>query len=375
MKTSTFAALAVVTAAAIGGAIYATQEREAVITESFEREVLYPDLLSRVNDVTWLRVNSQADGPLTMVKREGNWVLEEKHGYFADIEKISQTLVELSSMETLEPKTSKPENFAQLYVEDVEAREGTITNSIHVTVKAGEEKLADLLVGRTRPVDVGGGVFVRKKGENQSWLASGSYQPNRKALKWLDRNIINVDSRRVHRVTIQHADGDGFEVRRTDIASEDMMYGSFVPPGLEPKPAHEMKNMAQIVDFLVMEDVRPADEIDWTSPDSIVWFETYDGLKIAITAKNEGKHTWFRVVAEEGVVHEDLAGFVAEFKGKDSLEGRIADQMNTAEEAEAEIAMLNQRLAPWAFRFTEYKTGKAVSHSSDMLQEAGKDKG
>lgn len=375
MKTSTFAALAVVTAAAIGGAIYATQEREAVITESFEREVLYPDLLSRVNDVTWLRVNSQADGLLTMVKREGNWVLEEKHGYFADIEKISQTLVELSSMETLEPKTSKPENFAQLYVEDVEAPEGTITNSIHVTVKAGEEKLADLLVGRTRPVDVGGGVFVRKKGENQSWLASGSYQPNRKALKWLDRNIINVDSRRVHRVTMQHADGDGFEVRRTDIASEDMMYGSFVPPGLEPKPAHEMKNMAQIVDFLVMEDVRPADEIDWTSPDSIVWFETYDGQKIAITAKNEGKHTWFRVVAEEGVVHEDLAGFVAEFKGKDSLEGRIADQMNTAEEAEAEIAMLNQRLAPWAFRFTEYKTGKAVSRSSDMLQEAGKDKG
>lgn len=375
MKTSTFAALAVVTAAAIGGAIYATQEREAVIAESFEREVLYPDLLSRVNDVTWLRVNSQADGPLTMVKREGNWVLEEKHGYFADIEKISQTLVELSSMKTMEPKTRKPENFAELNVEDVEAPEGTITNSIHVTVKAGEEKLADLLVGRTRPVDVGGGVFVRKMGENQSWLASGSYQPNRKALKWLDRNIINVDSRRVHRVTMQHADGDGFEVRRTDIASEDMVYGSFVPPGLEPKPAHEMKNMAQIVDFLVMEDVRPADEVDWTSPDSIVWFETYDGLKIAITAKNEGKHTWFRVDVEEGVVHDELAGFVAKFKGKDSLEGRIADQMKTAEEAAAEIAMLNQRLAPWAFRFTEYKTGKAVARSTDMLQEAGKDNG
>jgi hypothetical protein len=262
-----------------------------------------------------------------------------------------------------------------LYVEDVEASDRSTTNSIHVTVKAGEETLADLLVGRTRPVDIGGGVFVRKSGENQSWLASGSYQPNRKALQWLDRNIINVDSRRVHRVTMQHADGDGFEVRRPDIASENMEYASFVPPGLEPKPTHEMNNMAQIVDFLVMEDVRPAEELDWTAPDSIIWFETYDGLKIAVTAKKEGKHTWFRVAAEEGEVREVLADFVAEFKGQDSMQGRIADQMKTAEEAAAEIASLNQRLAPWAFRFTEYKTGKAVERSADMLQQEAKDKG
>jgi hypothetical protein len=49
--------------------------------------------------------------------------------------------------------------------------------------------------------------------------------------------------------------------------------------------------------------------------------------------------------------------------------------MKTAEEAAAEIASLNQRLAPWAFRFTEYKTGKAVERSADMLQQEAKDKG
>ena len=374
MKTSTFAALAVVTAVAIGGAFYATQEREAVIAESFEKAPLYPDLLSRVNDVTWLRINSQSDGPLTMVKQDGIWVLEEKGGYYADIEKISQSLVELSSMETIEPKTKKPENFPELYVEDVEAPEGTITNSIHVTAKAGDETLADLLVGRDRPAEVGGGVFVRKAGENQTWLASGSYQPNRRAIQWLDRNIVNIDSRRVHRVTMQHADGDGFEVRRPDIAAENMAYGSFVPPGMEPKPPHEMNNMAQIVDFLVLEDVRLAAELDWSKPETIAWFETYDGLKVAVTAKKDGDHTWFRIVVEPGTVQDDVDSFVAEFKGEDSMKGRIADQMKTAEEAAAEIATLNERLAPWAFRFTEYKTGKAVERSADMLQAEGKDK-
>ncbi len=372
MKTSTFAALAVVTAAAIGGAYYATQEREAVIAESFERQPLYPDLLSRVNDVTWLRVASQADGPLTMVREGDHWILEEKYGYYADIEKISQTLVELSSLETLEPKTQKPENFSELNVEDVEAPEGTITNSVRVTAKAGDEVLADILVGRDRPVDIGGGVFVRKKGEDQTWLASGSYQPNRKALQWLDRNIINVDSRRIRRVTMQHADGDGFEVAKPDIASEDMAYASFVPPGMEPKPTHEMNNMASITDFLVLQDVRLAEELDWSEPDSILWLETYDGLKISITAVKDGEHPWFRLFVESVAPDPRLADFVAANKGEDSAQGRIADQMKTAEEVAAEVETMSERLAPWAYRFTDYKSGKATQRAADMLQHAGK---
>jgi len=374
MKPSTFAALAAVTVVVIGGAFFATQERDAGIAESFKKETLYPNLLSRLNDVSWLRVSSQADGPLTMSKKDGNWVLEEKHGYFADIEKISQTLVELSSMETIEPKTKKPENFAELYVEDVEAPEGTITNSIHVTAKAGDETLADILVGRARPVDVGAGVFVRRKGENQTWLATGSYQPNRRALQWLDRNIINIDSRRIARVTMQHADGDGFSVAKAEITSEDMSYASFVPPGMEPKPAHEMNNMAQITDFLVMEDVQPVTELDWGTPNSILWFETYDGVKISIAAVKDGKYNWFRIILEPTAADPRLAAFVAEHKGKDSEQGRIADQMIDAEPAKAEIAALTERLSPWAFRFTDYKSDKAVERSAEMLQEAGKSK-
>lgn len=375
MKPTTFAMLAVVAAAAIGGALYVTQEREAVIAESFERHPLYPDLLSRVNDVDWLRINTQADGPLTMVKEGDSWVLQEKHGYFADIEKISQTLVELSSMELLEPKTQKPENFAELQLQDVAAPDGAITNSIHVTAKAGGQVLADLLVGRDRPADIGGGVFVRKSGDSQAWLASGSYQPKRKALQWLDRNIINIDSRRIRHVTMQHADGDGFAVTRPSLSSEDMEYASLVPPGMEPKPGHEMKNMAQITDFLVLDDVRPAGEIDWSAPDSILWLETFDGLKVSIiSAKDDGK-PWFKLLLEPSAVSPALADFVAKHKGEDSLEGRIAGEMKTPEEVSAEIASMNQRLAPWAFRFTDYKSGKATERSADMLTRAAPGKG
>ncbi|MGY9054387.1 MAG: hypothetical protein ACKVGZ_02070 [Alphaproteobacteria bacterium] len=73
MKIATFAALAVVTAAVIGGAYFATQERESGLAETFQATSLYPDLLGRVNDVTYLRIASQADGPLTMEKQGDLW--------------------------------------------------------------------------------------------------------------------------------------------------------------------------------------------------------------------------------------------------------------------------------------------------------------
>jgi hypothetical protein len=372
MKTTTFALLAAATAAIAAGAYFATQQRATLIAPSFERQALYPGLLARLNDVTMLRVATQADGVLTMARDGAEWRLAEKHGYFADFDKISQTLVELASMETLEPKTQKPENFAGLNVEAVEAPAGTVTNSIHVTAKAGDEILADLLVGRARPTDVGGGVFVRRQGDNQVWLASGAYQPKRKALQWLDRNIVNIDSRRIARATMQHADGDGFVVAKPDIASEDMAFASFVPEGREPKPAHELNNIAAITDFLVLEDVRPGADLDWSSPAAILWLETYDGVKIAVTAVKDGKDTWFRLLLEPVAADPRLEAFVAEHKGKDSAQGRLADQLLTADAAAAEIARLNARLGPWAYRFTDFKTGKATMRAADLLQEVGK---
>ena len=131
MKTTTFAALAFATVAVAGGAYWATQEREAVIADPWQRQALYPGLIERLNDVTSLRVATQADGTLTMTPGEGGaWTLTEKHGYRLDFDKVRQTLVQLTALETIEPKTQKPENYGELYVQDVGAADGALTNSI-----------------------------------------------------------------------------------------------------------------------------------------------------------------------------------------------------------------------------------------------------
>lgn len=368
MKPATFAALAAITVAVAGGAYWATQQREAVIADPWERTALYPGIEERLNDVTGVRINTQADGTLTMSKGERGWILAEKYGYAADFDKVRQTLVELSSMETLEPKTSKPENYPELAVEAVGEQGGKPTSSTHVTVSAGSEAVADLIVGRTRPKDVGAGVFVRKNGEDRAWLATGSYQPNTRAIQWLDRNVVNIDSRRIRHVRMMHADGDNFEVEKPDIASEDMAYASPVPEGLEAKPVHEMNNMASVTDFLILEDVRPASEVDWTAGPVVSTYETYDGLNLTFTAvRFEGK-VWVRGQAEAVPLDERIAAFVEEHKGKDSAQGRMADEMKSADAVTAEIQEINERLSGWAYQLTDYKSGKVTQRSEDMLQ-------
>ena len=371
MKIATFAALAAVTAAVVGGAFYATQERDAVLADAFEKAPLYPGIADRLNDATFVRVETQSDGPLTMSKQGDKWTLAEKDGYAADIDKIRQTLVELASLEKLEPKTKKPENHADLAVEPVDGGDGGVTNSIHVTVKAGDEVLADLLIGRARPRDVGGGVFVRKNGDDQVWLASGSYQPKRRTLQWLDRSIINIDSRRTALVEIVHSDGDRVAAAKPDISAEDMAWAAEVPEGMEPKPVHEMNNLANITDFLVMEDVRMASELDWTKADLAARFHTYDGLMITMMSTMGERFRWFQLSAATAGIDDRLAAFVEQNKGQDSEQGRIADQMKSEDVVAAEAAALQERLAPWAFRFTDFKSGKAASRTTDMLQPAG----
>ena len=80
---------------------------------------------------------------------------------------------------------------------------------------------------------------------------------------------------------------------------------------------------------------------------------------------------WFQLSAATAGIDDRLAAFVEQNKGQDSEQGRIADQMKSEDAVAAEAAALQERLAPWAFRFTDFKSGKAASRTTDMLQPAG----
>ncbi len=108
--------LAVLAVAAVGAALLLNSHRS--VSES-GGERLLPDLEKQLNSVAELRVIG-ADGAtaVTLDRTENDWVVLEKDGFPADRAALRNTLLELANATIIEQKTSKPEFYARLGVEE-----------------------------------------------------------------------------------------------------------------------------------------------------------------------------------------------------------------------------------------------------------------
>src|SRR5581483_10185632 len=133
---------------------------------------------SHARAITHLRIQSKAHGVFDVVfKPEEGWVLPARNGYRASYDQVQHTVVGLAALETRDPKTANPQWYSYIGV-DAPDKGGS-----GVRITAYDEKghvLADLIAGKT--VDIGDpngsqGLFVRKPGEQQSWLAQSWFTP------------------------------------------------------------------------------------------------------------------------------------------------------------------------------------------------------
>lgn len=370
--------LAIVVAAIGGGAYYFGQERKSLQSDAFVGGPLFPGLDQKINTADHLRFESQEGGVVELARGPDGWRMSTHHDYSAHAERVTGLLKRIATLKTLEPKTKKPENHAQLNLDDPK---GEFSLATRITVKAGETALADLVAGLNRPPDHGGGAFVRLWGEDQTWLAEGEFKPRRRTLDLLNRDVVNIDGRRIQSARISHpakqadAGGDAADFVTVGKPVPDQStyaLGAVIPEGYGAKPDHELSAIARIADFLVFEDVRPASEITLDRPIVSV-YETFDGVKLTFRAAEQADgNIWATVKAEAGPRWDGLDGFVEANKGQDNETGRIADQFKTAEDVAAEIAGINARVDGWAYKLTDYKADRLTVASLDVIDEVEK---
>ena len=113
-----------------------------VITQ--QGKALFPELLTRINDVTEVKGTS-VEGSYTLQLRDGRWVVKEKDAYPADTDKVRQLLFGLGQLRRVEPKTSNPELYDQIGVQDVDAK-GAVSLQIKLSDAKGKT-LAEIIVG------------------------------------------------------------------------------------------------------------------------------------------------------------------------------------------------------------------------------------
>ena len=149
----------------LGGLLYyfgAKPETKLAESESY----LIPGLSDKLNDVTKLSIHEAGNKLVAVVsKAENTWVVENRDGYEADYAMVRSLFTNLAEAKLIEAKTSNPDNYSRLGVEDIEEANAQ-------GVQFSIEGLGDpVKIVAGNPGTVGkNSQYVRRVGEKQGWL-------------------------------------------------------------------------------------------------------------------------------------------------------------------------------------------------------------
>lgn len=277
MNKKRFGILSVVTLAVVVLSVIMVNQEPSGVRQELTDQLLISDLSNRVNDVAQIEVLS-SEKKVTIKRIENQWRVSEKHGYLADITLVKQTILGIANLELVEAKTKKTQNYGKLGVEDPSA---TGTTSKLVTLKDNQGKtLAAVIFGKQAPAAHKGSRYVRKAGDEQSWLAKGDFEIETDATTWLKTDLIDVKAKQIRSITITQANGDKLTITKNKPDDKKHTVLS-IPDGREIKSQGAINNIAKVLEGLTMTDVQPLDSVTFDAKQTVhAEFQTYDGLII-----------------------------------------------------------------------------------------------
>jgi hypothetical protein len=257
------------------------------------------------------------------------------HDYPVQEAKLRGVLTGLTELRLVETRTSEPSEFARLGVDDPAG--GTANGNLVQVMDATGKPLAELIVGHRKvraQGDLPDQVYVRRPGENQSWLADGNLQVDADPAQWLDRNVMNIGHDRIASVVV----GDKALVF-------GQLAGRFalIEPADHPKlEGYKVEDVARALEMLSFQQVRAdADAPKDSAEAGHSVFTTSDGLAVTATVLHGGKDA-------------DSKDVWARFSATGS------------DKTKAEADALNGRLAGWVYEIGSWKEKSLVPTLDDL---------
>ena len=221
MQKRSLILLASATVILVALAIFALAFGDRGVSRAAPGERAFPALAAKLDDIASMRSLAQRiDLDLHPRRRqlarlrEGQLSSKRRQNQAARIGDGGFTLIE--------PKTRQPDLYPRLQVEDPEGENRPRFRSR--TNRA--PSLRRLIVGKRRYDRLGAGndgVYLRKPGDPQAWLAGGSLDPSGEPSAWLDRRILDIAEKKIAKVSLTQADstrlvdqpfGAGCQIRR-----------------------------------------------------------------------------------------------------------------------------------------------------------------
>jgi len=340
MKPTTFIVLLAGAAVSVVAAGYAVVSESRIQASAVAGGApVFGDLLAHANDVQSVTVASAA-GKFTIARKGNGWALAEKDDYPVVADKLRQLVAGLADLRLLEAKTDQPDRHARLEVEDITAKDA---KSKQVTLAgAGGKPLADLIVGKQNYTsDLNGlrGIYVRKPGNAQAWLAQGSVELPTAAVDWVDRTVVNVAEDKIQRLQFEPTAAPALTVSKADKAAADFTLAP-LPEGKSADP-DALKRLTEVFTAVELDDVRADKDTDKAIKAGAAEAATFDGLTLTAELLAMDGGTWLRLKASAA------AGSAAA----------------------AEAKTINDRTTGWLFKLPQFKAALLQPKVDDFLKK------
>ena len=292
-------------------------------------KLMFPDLAPKLQKSAKIEVVFQGK-TTTIALKDGEWGIAERGGYPVQDTKLHAMMAALTELRLVEPRTSDPAEFSRLGVEDPSKLDANST--LLRVLDADGKPIVEVIAGHRRTRTQGNldeQVYVRRPGENQSWLAEGALQVDHDPGQWLERDVVNIAHTRIASVTVTRGDNKLVFTRDAD---KLVLTDPKEHPKLED---YKVEDIARAFETLTFQDVRAASDPVGATVGTAV-FTTADGLTLTATVFKADKDVWVSLAA------------------------------TGTDKAEAEAATLSKKFNGWLFQLGAWKEAALVPQMDDL---------
>lgn len=331
--------LAALAAVALAAAAIVSSRSGASATAMNEK--LFPGLADRAASAASIKIESPTVYVTLNKTAAGQWVVADRSDYPANPEGVRALVISLSGLDLIERRTADPARHAALDLTTGKAGDG---HAVTIT-DANGNVIAAMVAGKVQARASGttpGTVFVRRAGEDQTYLARGGLAIPASIGATLDKTFIKLDQARIAKIVFTPRGLKAYSLSRATPEAKDFTLDD-IPEGKIAADPSVLQTPASAIAGLAFDDVIKADAVKMEDATQIL-FTTFDGLSLKMTLLPGGSDGVFAVM--EASAAEDAAQAVKD-----------------------EAAGINARIGPWAYKIPAYVVTNLAPALEQMVQD------
>jgi hypothetical protein len=290
MNAKHLTTLAALAAISVGLTAWVLRAGAPTVGSDRRGETVIPSLSAKANDLTGLSIRD-GSGTLAIERRDNRFVAADS-GYPIKTDAVRDVVASSAELSFQEARTSDPARYGDLGLADPGAKDA----GKEVMFRTAGGELASFVVGN-RDTTVGGptgGIFIRLKGQPQTFLARGDVRLPAVRSDWFVSFDLDVKRNEIKKVELAGGGRDGVTASANADKPGELVLADV--PEKRNADTFKVSRLATLVESFTFQDVRKATKPADDARRMVV--DAGEGLRLVLTAVGDITEGWVQIAAE-----------------------------------------------------------------------------